>query len=357
MVCLLHGCGILLALLAVGIASASPSPAFAAQAPVASPSFQLEGTNGYTIVILAGQPWSGRPGSVQIIARKGNMGVSYLAPATVTETSISADLGALGVISVSFHPSGQSTTSKCAGRKIEVAGGSYEGTIAFHGEEGYTDVEATSVPADIRPFLATACNFTTVTGASPNSRGAELFVRNPGLGPRFSVAKSGPAAPAHFSVEVPEYDAGISIHRFASFSMPAGSFRYGPNLQTAMVHPQAPFSGTAHFDRRRRANRRWSGDLTIDMPGLSNAALTGRQLRAGLVHAYQTSDGTSLRERAPVSESGNKNRSPTRHKDAEDLRNGSKIFVPKFVPDSTDLDRTQPNSLASAGTNRPQTAC
>lgn len=27
-------------------------------------------------------------------------------------------------------------------------------------------------------------------------------------------------------------------------------------------------------------------------------------------------------------------------------------FVPKFVPDSTDLGRTQPNSLDSAGTNR-----
>jgi hypothetical protein len=263
-----------------------PATAFAAQAPMVPPSFQLQGTNGYTIVVLAGQPWSGRPGSVQIVARKGNMGVSYSARATVTETSISADLGALGGISVNFHPSGQSTTSKCAGRKIEVMGGGYEGTITFHGEEGYTEVEATSVPADIRPFLAAACNFTTVTGGSPNSRGAELFVRNPALGPRFSVAKSGPASTAHFYVEVPEYNVGISIHRFASFLMPAGSFRYSPNLQTATVHPRAPFSGTAHFDRRKRANRRWSGDLTIDMPGLSNAALTGRQLRVGLVHAY-----------------------------------------------------------------------
>jgi hypothetical protein len=290
---LLLGCGILLSLSAVGTANASPSPAaampattFAAQAPVVPPSFQLQGTNGYTVVVLAGQPWSGRPGSVQIVARKGSIGVSYTAPATVTETSIAADLGALGAISVSFHSTGQSTTSKCAGRKIEVAGGSYEGTIAFHGEEGYTEVEATSVSADIRPFFAAVCNFTTVTGGNPNSRGAELFVRNPALGPRFSIAKSGPAAPAHFSVEVPEYNAGISIHRFASFSMSAESFRYSPSLQTATVHPQAPFSGAAHFDRRQRANRRWSGDLSIDMPGLSNAALTGRQLRAGLVHSY-----------------------------------------------------------------------
>lgn len=287
--CLLLSC---VTLLAAGPASASPSAAvampataFTAQAPLVPPSFQLQGTNGYTIVVLAAQPWSGRSGSVQVVARKGSMAVSYSVPATVTETSIAADLGALGGISVSFHPSGQSTPSKCAGREIEAMGGSYEGTISFHGEEGYTEVEATSVPADIRPFLAAACNFNTVTGGSPNSRGAELFVRNPALGPRFSVAKSGPASTAHFSVEVPEYNAGISIHRFASFSMPAGSFRYSANLKTAIVDPQAPFSGAAHFDRRKKANRRWSGDLTIDMPGLSSAALTGRQLRAGLIHA------------------------------------------------------------------------
>lgn len=212
------------------------------------------------------------------------MSVSYSAPASVTETSMEAHLGALGEISVGFNPSGQSTTSKCAGREIEVMEGSYEGVIAFHGEEGYTEFEAASVPGDIRPLLA-ACNFSVGSGGgSPNPRSAELFVRNPALGPRFSVVKAGPSKPAHFFVDVREYSAGISIQRFASLTMPAGSLRYSLNLQTATVRPQAPFSGVANFDRRKKANRRWSGDLVIDMPGLSNAPLTGRQLRAGLVH-------------------------------------------------------------------------
>jgi hypothetical protein len=86
-------------------------------------------------------------------------------------------------------------------------------------------------------------------------------------------------------VDISEYNAGISINRYASLTMPSGSFRYSPNLQTATVRPGAPFSGAAHFDRRSKANRRWRGDLAIDMPGLSNAPLTGRQLRAGLVHS------------------------------------------------------------------------
>jgi len=192
----------------------------------------------------------------------------------------------LGEVSISFHPDGLTRVFKCAGQKIEVAEGSYEGMIAFHGEEGYTHAEAASAPGDIRPLLAATCSFeVTTSGGSPNPRSAELFIRNPALGPRLNVAKTSPASSAHFFVEVPEYSAGISIHRFASLSMPAGSFRYGTNLQTATVSPQAPFSGTAHFDRRKKANRRWSGDLTIDMPGRSNTPLTGHQLRAGLIHA------------------------------------------------------------------------
>lgn len=289
----LLGCGIaLLALCAAGTASASPTPptvvpatASAGQAPVVPSSFQLQGTNGYTIVVFAVRPRAGRPGSVQIIARKGHMSVTYSAPATVTETSIAADLGALGGISVSFHPDAQLVTKsfKCAGQEVEVAVGNYEGTIAFHGEEGYTEVETTSVPGDVRPLLAAACNLGVGSGGSSNPRGAELFVRNPALGPRFSVVKFSPTGSAYFFVEVSEYSAGISIRRFASLSMPAASFRYSPNLQTATVRPPAPFSGVAHFDRRKRANRRWSGTLAVDMPGLSSAPLTGRQLRAGLI--------------------------------------------------------------------------
>lgn len=298
--CRLLGCGIvLLTLLATKTASASTAPptvvptrALATQAPAVPPSFQLQGTNGYDILVFAIQPRAGRPGSVQIVARKGQMSVSYSAPASVTETSMEAHLGALGEIAVSFHPSGQPTTSKCAGRKIEVMGGSYEGVIAFHGEEGYTEFEATSVPGDFRPLLAAVCHSGVGSGgASPNPRSAELFIRNPALGPQFSVTKVGPASSAHFFVEVFEYNAGISIQRFASLEMPAGSFRYSLNLQTATVRPQAPFSGVAHFDRRKKANRRWSGDLAIDMPGRSDAALTGHQLRAGLVHSASTAGG------------------------------------------------------------------
>lgn len=285
---------VVLALLASGSASASPDvPAamagvtLAAPAPVVPPSFQLQGTNGYAILVVALQSRESVPGSVRISVGKGDMAVVYSAPATVTETSIDADLGTLGRISVNFHPSGQLIRQhpKCLKRAVTVLGGNYEGTIAFHGEEDYTEVETTSMPGDIKPLLAMLCgSIVTSGGGSPNRRGAELYVRNPGLGPRFSVVKASPSSPARFFVAVSEYIGGISIERYAGLSVPPSGFRYDRNLQTATLRPPAPFSGTAHFDRRKKANRRWSGDLTIDMPGLADAPLTGRLLRAGLVY-------------------------------------------------------------------------
>jgi hypothetical protein len=116
--------------------------------------------------------------------------------------------------------------------------------------------------------------------------GAELRIRNPQLGPEFSVVKNRPNAPALFGVGVSEYHDGISIERFMTSLMPARTFRYDPRLQTATLRPLAPFAGMAQFDRRRKkASLRWRGDLTVDMPGRADVPLTGSKLRATLIHA------------------------------------------------------------------------
>jgi len=67
--------------------------------------------------------------------------------------------------------------------------------------------------------------------------------------------------------------------------MPASAFRYDQRLQTATLSPPAPFSGSGLFKRSREAGQRWSGDLSIDMPGREDVPLTGSALRATLVPA------------------------------------------------------------------------
>ncbi len=256
--------------------------------PLLIPSgFQLQGSNGYSFVVLAAPGRKGRSDGVEIFVSGGRDGVVYSAPATLTETSIQADLGDLGEISVTFHPSGKPATAhpKCGGKPVSFDSGYYEGRIDFHGEEGYTEVEATSVPGSIDFLLNALCGAVAGGGSGPSMPGAELYVRNPQLGPEFSVVKSRPDAPARLDVAVSEYSAGVSIERFATLFMPARTFRYDPRLQTATLRPSAPFAGAARFDRRRKASHRWHGDLTVDMPGRADVPLTGSALRATLVRA------------------------------------------------------------------------
>jgi hypothetical protein len=250
------------------------------------PGFQLKASNGYSLVVLGVPAHKGRAARTLLIVSGKHQEVIYLAPAALTETSIQASLGKLGEVSVTFHPSGQPTTarSKCGGKPVTFDSGSYEGKIDFHGEEGYADAEATSAPGNIDFLLDILC---PGIGGGRGSLlpGAELQVRNPGLGAKFSVVKNRPAAPARFEVNASEYRNGISIVRSATLLTPASAFRYDHRLQTAILHPPAPFAGTGQFDRTAKASKRWSGNLTIDMAGRADVPLTGSALRATLAHA------------------------------------------------------------------------
>ena len=248
--------------------------------------FRLKASNGYSLIVLGIPARDGRPAAIELFVSRKHQGVSYLAPATVTETSIQASLGELGEISVTFHSSGQQTTArpKCGGNSVSFDSGHYEGKIDFHGEGGYTEVEATSAPGNIDFWLNIICPGIG-GGRGAFLPGAELHVRNPQLGPELTVVKNRPSAPVRLEVGVSEYINGISIERFTTMLMPAGTFRYDRRLQAATLHPPAPFAGTGRFIRSKKASKRWSGDLSVDMPGRADVPLTGSGLRAGLVHA------------------------------------------------------------------------
>lgn len=282
--------GVFLALLCPAAMAAGPallpSPARALLAPKGAlpvpGAFRLSGSNGFTLEVIGVPPREGRPGSVFIFAIAKGKSVTYMAPATVTETSMQANLGALGEISVNFQRTNEATSVPCGKRTIRFDSGRYEGKIDFHGEEGYTNVEATTVPGDIHFLCGEIVGFFE-SGSPGRPRGAALSVRNPALGPELSVRKRRPGAAAQITATDSEWSNGISIERFASLRMPGQDFLYSPRLRTATVHPPAPFAGSARFDRARKAGRRWSGDLTVDLPGRAALPLTGPTLRASLV--------------------------------------------------------------------------
>jgi hypothetical protein len=283
-------CVVLLCAVAVAtgpaLASSPVRALVASNGPLPVPdAFRLAGSNGFTLEVIAFPPSAGESGSLLIFAYAKGEGVRYRAPATVTETSMQANLGALGEISVNFQRANQATTVPCGKRKIRFDSGQYEGKIDFHGEEGYTNVEATTAPGNVDYIASALCGggFITEGGSPRHSRGASLFVRNPALGPELSVEKKRPGAAAWITASDSEYSNGISIDRFASLRMPSRDFTYAPHLRTATVRPPVPFAGSARFDLAKKAGQRWSGDLTVDLPGRAGVPLTGPALRATLV--------------------------------------------------------------------------
>jgi hypothetical protein len=278
---------LLCAALAADPASASSSThgRVTSKEPLPIPgAFQLAASNGYTLDVIAVPPRAGRPASLLIFASAKGKGVRYVAPATVTETSIQSDLGELGEISVTFRRTNQATSAPCDDQKVRFDSGLYEGKIDFHGEAGYTSVEATSVPGNLDFILSGFCGGEDffVEGGPGRRPGAALYVRNPGLGPELSVRKPRPGAAAEIAAWVSEYVSGISIERYTSLLMPGGRFSYDRRLRTATVRPPAPFAGIARFDLGKKAGRRWSGDLTVDLPGRADVPLTAPTLRATL---------------------------------------------------------------------------
>jgi len=209
----------------------------------------------------------------------------------VTEGAIQAPLGALGEIAVTFHPSGkaQKERPECGGKPYSVDSGYYEGTIDFHGEEDFTQFEATRVPGDLGFLANFSCPGVVSGGTSgPLEPGAKLDVNAHGskLGPHLTVIKNGPKARAHYELEVAEERNGVSIARFANLIAPASTFNYDSKVRTATIKPPAPFSGSAKFRRGAEPTNRWTGNLTVDLPGRAGVTLTGSGLRSKLVHAH-----------------------------------------------------------------------
>jgi hypothetical protein len=271
-------------LLAPALANASPPPT--------PPGFTLQGSNGYSIFVFGSPAHSGERAEIGIVVTGRHSVAFYTAPATATETSIQADLGDLGEIAVAFHPSGRARTVRpgCGDNEpVSFDSGHYEGTIAFHGEEGYTNVEASRAQGDLGFLLRIVCPGISVGTGGPFLPGAKLQANSSSrFGAKLTVIKNRPGARAHFEAGISEKHDGISIGRFVERTASAGTFGYDPKIRSATVRPPPPFSGTARFRRAARPAGRWTGDLTVDLPGRANVKLAGSDFRTRLVHTQST---------------------------------------------------------------------
>ena len=84
--------------------------------------FELKATNGYSIMVIAGWNPQVPDGAVALFVSNGRGAVTYEAPAGVdaTVTTIEADLGSLGHISLQAQPTGvkRMARSSCDKRPV-----------------------------------------------------------------------------------------------------------------------------------------------------------------------------------------------------------------------------------------------
>lgn len=262
----------------------------AARAAGVPPGFKLKASNGFSITAFGIEARKSKPAFVGVLARKRGEEAFYVARGTVTASSFQADFGDIGEIAVTFVSTGKVKTahSHCNPQPFTFDAGYYEGKIAFHGELGYTDVQASKAPGDISFFLNIVCLGMSGGSGSFPLPGAELDVGSPrpGGATHLTIIKNRPTARTHFEADFSEVHDGIGIERSAIGFAPPGAFRFDSSIRAARLHLPAPFSGTGRFHRRARPGNRWTGDLTVDLPGKQDMALTGGRLQASMAYAH-----------------------------------------------------------------------
>jgi hypothetical protein len=268
-----------------GAASAQAAASFSLQGLVSSPSvleanpltplsapgaFKVKGSNGYSLLVFGAPAHKGQPATVGIFVLGKRDGAIYEVPATVTETTMQADFGVLGEIAVTFHPSGRAKRVRpsCGGKSFAFDSGSYEGTIRFSGEEGFTSVETTSAKGDLGFLIDILCPGTLGESGGPFLPGAELnaYVGSSRHGAHVRVVKNQPSAAAHYEADASEVHEGVSIGRFANVVEPADTFVFDPKVKTAILHPSAPVLGHGAVQADRPAGESLVGPIDRRSP-------------------------------------------------------------------------------------------
>ncbi|HEU5063190.1 MAG TPA: hypothetical protein VFT79_08580 [Solirubrobacterales bacterium] len=258
--------------------------------------FRLKASNGYEVLVLAASKPGFRNGEVLILVSRRGSFVSYYAPATVTDTRIDAELGTLGRIDVEFEPSGSRETvrSQCdPDAKLTYDKGSYVGTVELRGEEGYTEATATRVAFWPRFYVDFGCmsvGYGEFFG--PHLPGARLLARKRTEGGSLAlqVNQNRPHARVSLIASIEERRGPIQIDRQVEAVDSGISFFFHPNLRSAVLRPEDPFSGRAVFRRDAKKANRWTGTLSVDFPGRSDVPLAGPGFRTSLRHARFTKE-------------------------------------------------------------------
>lgn len=263
------------------VACAIPAPA---AAEIRHASFKLKADKGFTAVfdlkqrrasLLATRHLGGRPASAAIWA-------AYIARGSIAGYRVRARFGGRGKINVRFEARRtvrRMPPPQCDGPPKVTSTGVFVGTIRFHGERGYTAVEAKRAPGKLRIVPRWKCG-----GAEASAENDPVLLEAKGNHLSFEAAvvrHQGEEGETRFIGGSFERRPRMRIFRGAWAFERGRAFVFDRGLTWATVAPPPPFAGSARFERGV-GGPTWIGSLTVELPGAGTASFVGDGLSARL---------------------------------------------------------------------------
>jgi hypothetical protein len=279
-------CGSITLLLALFVALAVAAPA-AAEDENASVEIALQANHGLSAKLAS---FADR---VTLEIHNRHQVVAYGTEGEVSSDGIDVDFGRLGRIAAEFSPTRTLERSDpppgCRGKPWTTKQGFFVGTIHFRGERDYVRIGARRVKGELSVSPDWDCprrgplRRAAVRAAG---RAATVTASRPGAGVSFRVfGLRGDDVDGPYTLfvgGVAEHREGIEISRGGFVATGTRGFQFDNRRGTATVTPPAPFSGSAHFARRRGAGNAWTGSLRLRLLGAGSIALAGPDFVAGM---------------------------------------------------------------------------
>jgi hypothetical protein len=254
----------------------------------------LRGANGYRVHF---SEWQRNRHQRFKVAVNGNHAVvTYEVPADrLPADGITANLGRRGGFDLRLVRAGKSRglgyPDYCEGPHGRWQRGYLLGTGRFRGERDYTEAHSHRIPVIFESWPSFRCRYVEEGGERAESRLAQVFAhrRNVGFGAVLSSRHSTPTAQrATFRAWMESRAGRMRISREVKIHAAESSFSFpgAPKLpEDVTVEPPKPFAGTASFTRGPESTFAWTGDLTVEFPGMRSTRLAGPSFGAGVCDA------------------------------------------------------------------------
>jgi hypothetical protein len=273
------------------------------------------GTNGFQFFLFSGDTGFTVFSTSKDVGEGAETSVNYFEAARrkradAADGSLDVKIGRLGHFRghfVAISTKTEKPSKICEGKPTTTEKGHFVGSFKFHGERGYTTIDAHLLSGSVTHIGAQTCKLTEPEEhRSPRQEKAQekreeggfrLVAANSGARTLFEASRE--EAPPELHVMPTNYGATVAGGKVGKFrvSYDASVFNFGsdgaesfrvPNLaeplSEAIIEPAAPFSGTATFHLETPKKASWTGDLAVELPGLGTVPLTGLKIAAGLCH-------------------------------------------------------------------------